>query len=302
MIRSLAGAVAVAAAAVVIAWSAPSRALGQTPPPRGTPYPDNPFPGPTPTPAPTASPNPLGPQFGGNDPCTSLSAIVTRPTVTNSVCTVRPNHVEIETGYLNLTSSGGGGNTVTYPQTLIRVGTAVPALEFDLGPPQLTRTSAGRIVSGATDAGAGLKYVFGYSPKFSWGGQAFFTVPTGTNGFSAGGTDASYALNGAYVLTPVFSVATTLTASSLTDGPRRWPSFVPSFVVTAALPNSTSLYGEIATFSNAAGPATPTRTQYIYGVSRDFGARLQLDVSAAVSPTAATGRYHGVGFGVSYYF
>lgn len=53
------------------------------------------------------------PALGNNDPCTSLSSIVTRPTVTNSACTVRPNHVLIETGYQN-TTANGGGNTVVY--------------------------------------------------------------------------------------------------------------------------------------------------------------------------------------------
>jgi hypothetical protein len=254
------------------------------------------------SPSPSPAPNPIGPALGNNDPCTSLSAIVTRPTVTNSVCTVRPNHVLVETGYFNTTSSTGGGNTVTYPQTLIAVGTKVPALELDFTPPQLTRTSAGGTVTGATDIGAGLKYVFGYSPKFNWGGQVFFTAPTGSKAFSANGTNATYALNAGYTLTPVFSLATTLATNSLTNGVQRWSSFVPSLVLSASLPNSTSLFGEIATFSNANGVGTPTRTQYMYGVSRDLTPRLQLDAEAFVSPTTATGKYHGVGFGISYYF
>jgi len=37
-------------------------------------------------------------------------------------------------------------------------------------------------------------------------------------------------------------------------------------------------------------------------VSRDLTPRLQLDAEAFVSPTTATGKYHGVGFGISYYF
>ena len=219
------------------------------------------------SPSPSPAPNPIGPALGNNDPCTSLSAIVTRPTVTNSVCTVRPNHVLVETGYFNTTSSTGGGNTVTYPQTLIAVGTKVPALELDFTPPQLTRTSAGGTVTGATDIGAALKYVFGYSPKFNWGGQVFFTAPTGSKAFSANGTNATYALNAGYTLTPVFSLATKLATNSLTNG-----------------------------------VGTPTRTQYMYGVSRDLTPRLQLDAEAFVSPTTATGKYHGVGFGISYYF
>lgn len=290
MIRPL----GVGLAALVVGLSSPSGAYAQAAPAAS--------PSPAPSPSPSAAPNPIGPALGNNDPCTSLSAIVTRPTVTNSVCTVRPNHVEVETGYLNTTSSSGGGNTVTYPQTLIRVGTKIPALELQITPPELTRASAGGTVTGMTDVGAGLKYVFGYSAKFNWGGQAFFTAPTGTKGFSANGTNSTYALNAGYTLTPVFSVATTLATNSLTNGPQRWSSFVPSFVLSAALPNGTGVYGEIATYSDANGPGTPTRTQYIYGLYRDLSPRLQIDASASLSPTTATGRYHGVGFGLSYYF
>ncbi len=289
MIRSLAASVAVLA--VVLGLSAGARAQSS---------PASPAPS-APSPTPSPAPNPIGPALGNNDPCTSISAIVTRPSVTNSVCTVRPNHVEIETGYLNTTSSTGGGNTVTYPQTLIRVGTKIPALEFQIAPPEVTRTSAGGTVTGLTDVGAGLKYVFGYSAKFSWGGQAFFTAPTGTNGVSANGTNSTYALNAGYALTPALSLATTLATNSLTNGAQRWSSFVPSLVLGLSLPNSTGLYAEIATYSNANGLGTATRTQYLYGLFRDITPRLQIDASSSFSPTAATGRYHSLGFGVSYY-
>jgi hypothetical protein len=200
------------------------------------------------------------------------------------------------------TSFDGGGNLVAYPQTLIRVGTAIPALELQIAPPGINRTNAGGVVTGTTDAGAGLKYVFGYTAKFNWGGQAFFTAPTGTNGFSANGTNSTYALNAGYTLSPVFSLATTLATNSLTNGPQRWTSFVPSLVLGVSLPNSTGLNAEIAQFSHANGPATPTRTQYLFAVYRDLGPRVQLDASFAMSPTAATGKYKSVGFGASFYF
>ncbi len=255
----------------------------------------------TPAPSPSAAPNPIGPAFGANDPCTSISAIVTRPSMTNSVCTVRPNHVELETGYLN-TSFKGGGNLVAYPQPLIRIGLTIPALELQIAPPGINRTNAGGVVTGSTDVGAGLKYVFGYTPKFNYGGQAFFAAPTGTNGFSANGTTSTYALNAGYTLSPVFSLATTLATNSLTNGPQRWSSFTPSLVLGVSLPNATGLNAEIAQFSNANGLGTPTRTQYLFAVYRDLGPRVQLDASFATSPTAATGKYNAVGFGASFYF
>ena len=257
---------------------------------------------PSPAPAPSAAPNAIGPTLGNNDPCTSISAIVTRPSITNSVCTVRPNHVEVETGYLNTTFANGGGNAVTYPQTLVRVGTAIPALELDIAPPTVGRTNAGgAIAQGSTDSGAGLKYVFGYTPKFSYGGQVFVTVPTGTNGFSAGGGGATYALNAGYTLSPVFSLATTMSVQSLNNGAQHYSAFVPSLVLTAAFGGTTGVSAEIARFSNANGPGTATRTQYLYGIYRDIGQRLQLDASVGVSPTAATGKYRSFGVGLSYY-
>jgi hypothetical protein len=287
VIRPLAAALAVSLV--------PAAALAQSSP--------APAPSASPSPAPSATPSAIGPALGNNDPCTSLGAIVTRPTVTNSVCTVRPNHVLIETGYQN-TTADGGGNSVAYPQALIRVGTAIPALEFDLAPPGVARTNGGgTVTSGATDVGAGLKYVFGYTPKFSYGGQVFFTAPTGTNGFSAGGTQTTYALQAGYTLNATFSLAAALQDFSLlAGGTQRYSSFVPSLVLSAALPNSTSLFAEAAQFTKATGPGTPTRTQYIVGAYHDFGQRLQVDLDTGFSPTTATGKYHYVGVGASYYF
>jgi hypothetical protein len=293
--RSLRSAAVLAALTIACVTLSLSKGESQTLPPPASAPPASP------TPAASAAPNPIGPALGANDPCTSLSSIVGRPSVTNSVCTIRPNHVEIESGYVN-TSFTGGGNAVTYPSALIRVGTRIPALEVQFAPPSATRTNAGGIATATSDVGAGLKYVFGYTPRFNWGGQAFFTAPTGLNGGSANGTNATYALNAGYTLNPVFSLATTLATNSLTNGPQRWSSFVPSLVLGASLPNASGAFAEIARFSNANGPASATRTQYMIGVYHDVGPRLQLDASTAFSPTAATGRYHTIGFGASYYF
>ena len=284
--------------ATLVLVLAPAAAPAQATTPQTTVVQASPVP--SPSAAPSAAPSPYFPALGNNDPCTSLSAIVTRPTVSNSVCTVRPNHVLIESGYQNTTASGGG-NAVVYPQTLIRVGTAVPALEFDLAPPSAARTNVGGVTVGTTDIGAGLKYVFGYTPKFNYGGQIFVTAPTGLNGFSAGGAQTTYALQAGYTLTPVFSVTGVTQMASLTNGAARWSSFIPSLVLSASLPNSTGLFAEVAQFSHATGAGTPTRTQYIVGAFRDLGQRLQLDTSVGISPTASTGKYHYISVGASYY-
>ncbi len=261
----------------------------------------SPAPSAAPSPQTSATPSPIGPALGNNDPCTSLSAIVTRPTVSNSVCTVRPHHVLVETGY-QITSSAGG-TTVQYPQALIRIGTSIPAFEVDLQPPSYQRlSSSGPAQSGATDGAIGIKYVLGYTPKLDYGAQIFMTIPTGASGFTAGKPDEAYAFNAGYTLSPAFSLAGVADLQSNTNGSQRWTSFVPSLVLSATLPASVSLFGEIAQFTNATGPATGTRTQYIVGTSYDFTPRVQVDLETGFSPTVSTGKYHYVGAGFSYYF
>ena len=259
----------------------------------------------TPSPAPAASPAPsaIGPGLFANDPCTTLSAIVTRPTVTNAVCTVRPNHVEIEGGYQN-TTYPGSGNSVAFPQALIRVGTAVlGGLEVQVTPPNYVRTSTGgAAVAGTADSGFGLKYTLGATPKLVYGVQVNYTAPTGTAAFSANANQSIYAAQASYTLSPVFSLTAGAQDQILAANGVSYGSFVPSLVLGVSLPASFSAYVEGAEFTHALGPGTPTRTQYIYGVSRGIGQRLQLDLEAGFSPTNATGRYHYVGFGFGYYF
>lgn len=243
----------------------------------------------------------IGPPLSTNDPCTSLGAIVTRPTVTNSVCTVRPEHVLLETGYQN-TRFGGGGNVTQYPQALVRVGTRLRGLEFDLTLPNAQRTTVGgSVASGDTDVAAGIKFALGAGPKFSYGLQAQLSAPTGSPAFTASGTQTTYGVNFAYALSPGFSLASTLSYQSLTTGTAGYPSFVPSLVATGALSPSDALFAEIAQFTHANGPASGTRTQYLIGADHDFGQRVQADVETALSPTADTGKYRYVGVGLSYY-
>jgi hypothetical protein len=159
----------------------------------------------TPTPAASSTPSAIGPALFPNDPCTSLSAIVTRPTVYNSVCTVRPGHVLLETGYQNL-SSNSIGNTVSYPQALLRIGTNFHHMEIDITPPSYQRISGGgATISGATDTALGLKYFIGATPRFAYGVQGQASIPTGSSGITAHGSNLFGAFNFSYMLSPFFS-------------------------------------------------------------------------------------------------
>ncbi len=260
-------------------------------------------PAPAPTPVPSATPAP--------DICsTGLSAIVSRPTQTTGVCVVKPNHLEIETGYQSetVTAPGTPYTFQTAPNAEIRVGTALGGVELDVFPPNGFRAAA---ITATSDAGAGIKWQIAASPAFAYGVNVNATVPTGTNpaassyGFgSANASTYTYNVNVEGTLGPVFTYGATLSENELAAAStgRRYSSFVPSVAIGASLPASTGVVAEIALFGNAAGPGTPVRAQYLLGVTHDFGSRMQADIEGGFSPTAATGRYRFVGAGVSYEF
>ncbi len=112
---------------------------------------------------PSPSPTP-----GVSDPCGSILSIVNRPTVTTGVCTVRTGHFDLENGYTNTTITGpGGGSNANYPQSLVRIGTADPHLDLEIGPPSYETTTAGEPrVAGSSDVNIGAKYELGYSTRW----------------------------------------------------------------------------------------------------------------------------------------
>ncbi len=241
---------------------------------------------------------------------TGLSAIVTRPTQTTDVCVVKQNHVLIETGYQSTTVTAPGKPYTfqTAPNAEIRVGTSLRDVELDVFPPNGFRAAG---ITAASDTGAGIKWQIAASPSFAYGVNVNATAPTGTNpsvdayGFgSANASTYTYDLNLQGSLGPVFSYGATLSENRLAAAAtgRPYGSFVPSLSLGASLPAGTSVLAEIAVFGNGAGPGTPAKTQYLIGVTRDFGSHVQADLEAGFSPTVATGKYRFVGAGLSYYF
>ncbi len=247
-------------------------------------------------------PNPIGPAFGANDPCTSISAIVTRPSVTNSVCTVRPNHVEVETGYLN-TSFGGGGNAVTYPQTLIRVGTRVPALELDVAPPQMSARRCGRRHDDRHD-----RRRRGVEVRLRLHGQVqlrrtgvLHRADRNQRRLGQRIDRDVRAQRGLYAVSRR-SRWPPRSPSRTTNGPQRWSSSYRRWCSAWRYRTPTGVNAEIAEFTHRDRPRHADAHAVLARQLPRRRPALQLDVSAALSPTAATGTYHAIGFGASYYF
>jgi|SRR5580700_287063 hypothetical protein len=242
------------------------------------------------------------------DPCGSLLSIVNRPTVSTGVCTVRTGHVVLENGYTNTTTTRiGGGSSALYPQSLVRIGTFDPHLDFEFGFPSAETSSVGEPrITGSTDISLATKYELGYSSNADWGIYGAFTVPTGSKGFSAGNAQFTGDLNGAYTINSEFSLAGTLSfnaLSGLNSGglAQSYFAFIPSLELSAALPGGPSqLSAEYAYFS-AAGPGLSAKSLIDFVYQRDFGSHLQFDVEYGFSPTLLNGQQqHYLGAGLSF--
>jgi hypothetical protein len=221
-------------------------------------------------------------------------SIVTRPSVTTDVCTVRPHKVDVESGYTNTTFTGpGGGQSVSYPQSYLRAGSGDPRIEYDITPPSYnTSTVGGATVSGASDTAVGIKDELGYTDRALWGWNAQVSFPTGSTGFTAGHPQYTLNANWGYTLSPALSLSGTVGFDAY--------AFVPSVDLTSTLSPVDEVFVEYAYFTRAAIGAPP-KSIVDGGFIHDFSPHVQVDVEAGVSPALIFGqRQHYVGAGISF--
>ncbi|GAC1425154.1 MAG: hypothetical protein NVSMB64_32290 [Candidatus Velthaea sp.] len=250
----------------------------------------------------TAQPSPSATPGAISDPCNALLSLVNRPTVTTGSCVVKSNQVMVENGYTNTATTGtGAGNTVSYPQSFIRVGTKAQNVEVELTPPSYNRSSTG-IGNGGSDLGFGVKWEIGYTAKTVYSVNVAATVPTGAANYTAGDNQYMFSANAGYALTSVFGIAASLASNNLvgTDSAgnlQRYNVFVPSVVLTAGLPNNQQLFAEYAYFSKSS-PTLGSRSLIDFGYQRSFGSRTIADVEAGYqlgSLAGSTSKYLGAG-------
>jgi hypothetical protein len=241
------------------------------------------------------------------DPCGTILSTVNRPTLSTSPCSVRSNHVLVESGYTNTTTGGGsGGTTVAYPQALVRIGTSDPHLEFDLTPPSHNRSSFGQsTVTGSSDIAIGAQTELGYNSKAVWGANAFVTIPTGSPAFTAGSAQYVGNFNWNYTLSSALSLFGTLgfdglSSTNAAGGPQPYFAFIPSAGVTLALPASSQIFAEYAYFSHT-GTGSPGKSLLDFGYQHTTGPHVLLDVNYGFSLTTVNGQsQHYVGAGLSF--
>ena len=259
---------------------------------------------PSSSPLPAASPTANAP----GDPCGSILSIVNRPTVSTGVCTVRPGHFLLENGYINTTFTGvGGGSNAIYPQSVLRIGTADPHLDFEFGFPSAETSSVGAPqVSGSSDVTLATKYELGFSSNADWGVYGAITYPTGSHAFTAGNAEFTGDFNGAYTINSEFSLAGTLSFNALSGANsagafQSYFAFIPSLELSAALPGGPSQISAEYAYYSAAGPGLGSKNLFDFVYQRDFGGHLQFDVEYGFSPTLINGqKQHYVGVGLSF--
>jgi hypothetical protein len=257
------------------------------------------------SPSPAPSPTPLP------DLCGSILSIVTRPTVTTSVCTVRAHAVLLESGYSNTTITGpGGGSQANYPQAFLRLGTWDPHLEIDFTPPSALSSTAGSTrINGSSDVNAGVKYELGYNARAVWGLNGAISFPTGSKAFTAGGAQYTGNFNWSYTLNAEFSAAGTFGFNALagfapSGDVQHFFAFIPTLELEAALPGPASspsqLFAEYSYFSQS-GVGLPGRSLLDFGYQKDFGPHVQFDVEFGVQPTVILNQQqHYIGAGLSF--
>ncbi|MGH7737787.1 MAG: hypothetical protein ACREMP_07970 [Candidatus Tyrphobacter sp.] len=258
---------------------------------------------------PATSPSPSSvPSPTPSDPCGSILSIVNRPTIGTGVCTVRSGKFDIENGYTNAIATGpGGGYSVAYPQTLLRIGTANSRLDVEIGAPVYSVANfAGARTVGWSDLSVGTKYELGFDAKADWGVNVVATLPTGNTAFSAGHAQTSANFNWSYTLNAEFGLSGTVGANDFSGydtagNQRSYFALLPTIELSAALPGGPSqISAEYAYFSQA-GPGLGAKSVADFVYARDFGARLQLDVEYGFSPTPVNGqRQHYFGAGLSF--
>ncbi len=257
-----------------------------------------------PSPVVSPSPTPSAP----SDPCGSILSVVNRPTVTTGVCTVRTGRFDLENGYTNTTTSGtGGGSNANYPQSLLRIGTANPHLDFEFGLPSYETSSVGQpTVTGSSDVSLATKYELGYSSNADWGLYGAITYPTGSKAFTAGNAQFTGDFNWGYTINSEFSLSGTLSFNALSGAnaagaAQSYFVFIPSLELTAALPGGPSQISAEYAYFSAAGPGLGSKSLLDFVYQRDFGNHVQFDAEYGFSPTVINGqKQHYIGAGLSF--
>ena len=204
--------------------------------------------------------------------------VTDRPDQTESATVVPRGLLQVETGYLFTRDGGMDGHAA--PGTLLRVGLG-GRTELRLGHAGIVGGEGRR---GAGDSGLGAKVNLipradGWRPELALLGG--LSLPTGSHGFSSGGTDPSFLVAFAHELRPGLSLGYNAGSAwqSSADRPHRDAFIVYSLALGVSLTDRLGLFLELFGDRQVTG-AVATSASVDSGLTLLLTDTLQLDVSA----------------------
>lgn len=249
------------------------------------------------------------------DPCagpSALLALLDRPTIADSACSVKPGRTVLEVGYDNqITHTPNDQRLVDYPQAEWRYG--LPGgWEAKLFWPNYNRLSPlsvpGGTSKGLSDMGVGVKKEFGYFGNWVFAADTRIDFPTGALAFTNGGTQIT--LNGiaSYNVTPQFGLAGQLGVARLSE---RDPSgrteyyyaLEPILVASYAFFGRLQLYGEVYGTTNAGPQTSGSAYWFDGGLQYLITPQFEVDIeegTALSGPQGTSAHYFGFGFGAEF--
>lgn len=242
-------------------------------------------PSPAPSPAPSSHPAERG------NPCAKTSAL---KLTTSPVCTVAPGHVDMENDYTNTTSThldGRFGNSVTYPQTLLRFGTSNPDFDLEFSAPSEIGSTNGKMPAwGSSDLGFGAKYVLGETGPVDWSVKAGINLPTGTSPqFSSGNGEFFGDFNYSYDIDRTFSLVGTIefaadSAYVTKVTPQSYFNFQPTVNLNVHLPGPSHLTLGYQ-YDSAVAPNAGGASQYYVGYNHAIGSLFSSGLTYGWAPS-----------------
>lgn len=249
------------------------------------------------------------------DPCagpSAMLALLDRPTIADSACSVKPYRTVLEIGYDNqITHEPSNQRLVDYPQAEWRYGlpNGWEAKLFWPNFNQMTPLSAaGGTTNGLSDAGIGVKKEFGYFGNWVFAADTRIDFPTGARPFTNGGTQVT--LNGiaSYNVTPQFGIAgqlgvARLAQTNLANNTQYYYALEPMVVASYSFFGRLQLYGEVYGFTKANAQSHQGAYWFDGGVQYLVTPRVEIDVEEGTElsgPQGASAHYFGFGLGLEF--
>jgi hypothetical protein len=237
--------------------------------------------------------------FAEEDPCASLLAVLNRPTVADSVCSVKSGKIIVE---------GGFQYQATYPDSGYQSN--FPAMDLRIGLPDLNEVSVLLPYyiwkTGYTATVLQFKHQFSPNGPWVYAAEGFLTLPTGSK--ENGSEGFGYTLNGIveYNFTETLSLSfqyglSSLTASSNAGGGRYFsvnPDLVFAWQPLDPLQFYVEVYGQSKT-----GPEESGGFNADAGIQYLISEALEIDLEYGQRLSGELGgfaRYVGAGLGVRF--